>query len=608
MDLSEGNTEDPEDHETLLDFYYAQGARGRVFLFPESDVQTLDSQGAVVLSPSFLVKVIGKNPRPICNLSSGNNGVNQRMEDMEANENGYTTIPGIAELIVQSYINMVQHPEKYGISDVSKTDLAMLVADASDAFYRVAVAAKAVGMQCTRVANITIVPLCCTFGWRRSAEVFSHITASIVATFSSNLAEATFLKSSVNASTDHLSPALKRLLADTLPPHSHICKAHVDDFAIVDIMQDSRSVGAEKDLFWAIKAHLGHGSISVKKFLASSFWSDFHKVIGGWFDTETFEVTMPHDKVYVCEVIAILDSDAFSAEQQTFDIDLCATLRGKLRWALLAPKLGDSPALIGIEKYRQLGKSIKRKVLPRRFHGESQEMATAKFHNDMCVYRKLMYACRDNSSVATCSMASSMPLQQRLKIPGQSKWLVWLSGDFSVKGQPFGIEMFHKDYGSIKRYSVVQHPPETIAALRKALRGESVKHTAVMSSVLERLNKFFGELQYRELLAGRPCIVLEDNQGSQATMNSGYSANVLLQAIQLASNLRQSVDEAPMEAFYCNTENMSWMDKSSRMDEKFLVRMNQDLVDLGLEPWQYDEPAETVVAANEWLPHVAEQS
>ena len=40
------------------------------------------------------------------------------------------------------------------------------------------------------------------------------------------------------------------------------------------------------------------------------------------------------------------------------------------------------------------------------------------------------------------------------------------------------------------------------------------------------------------------------------------------------------------------------MDKSSRMDEKFLVRMNQDLVDLGLVPWQYDEPAETVVAAN----------
>ena len=128
-----------------------------------------------------------------------------------------------------------------------------------------------------------------------------------------------------------------------------------------------------------------------------------------------------------------------------------------------------------------------------------------------------------------------------------------------------------------------------------------------MSSVLERLNKFFGELQYRELLAGRPCIVLEDNQGSQATINSGYSANVLLQAIQLASNLRQSVDEAPMEAFYCNTENMSWMDKSSRMDEKFLVQMNQDLVDLGLVPWQYDEPVETVVEANEWLPHALYQ-
>ena len=110
-----------------------------------------------------------------------------------------------------------------------------------------------------------------TFGWRRSAEVFSHTTASIVVTFTSTLAKATFLKPSINASTDHLSPALQKLLADTLPPHSHSCKAHVDDFAIVDIMQNNRSVGAEKDLFWAIKAHLRHGSISIKKFFASSF-------------------------------------------------------------------------------------------------------------------------------------------------------------------------------------------------------------------------------------------------------------------------------------------------------------------------------------------------
>ena len=30
-----------------------------------------------------------------------------------------------------------------------------------------------------RVAGITIIPMCCTFGWERSAKVFSHITASI---------------------------------------------------------------------------------------------------------------------------------------------------------------------------------------------------------------------------------------------------------------------------------------------------------------------------------------------------------------------------------------------------------------------------------------------
>ena len=118
MDLSEGNTEDPIDHELLLDFYFAQAARGRCFLFPEFDIAVLDSQGSVVLSPSFLVRVLGKNPRPICNLSSAGNGVNQMMEDMEANDDGYTTIPGVAEVIVDIYINMVLNPQDYNIESV----------------------------------------------------------------------------------------------------------------------------------------------------------------------------------------------------------------------------------------------------------------------------------------------------------------------------------------------------------------------------------------------------------------------------------------------------------------------------------------------------------
>ena len=34
----------------------------------------------------------------------------------------------------------------------------------------------------------------------------------------------------------------------------------------------------------------------------------------------------------------------------------------------------------------------------------------------------------------------------------------------------------------------------------------------------------------------------------------------------MASNLRQAVDEAPMESYYCQTENMGIYDKSSRLD------------------------------------------
>ena len=52
----------------------------------------------------------------------------------------------------------------------------------------------------------------------------------------------------------------------------------------------------------------------------------------------------------LCEVIDILESDNFNSDATEFEIDHCATLCGKLRWALLATKLGDSPALINIEE------------------------------------------------------------------------------------------------------------------------------------------------------------------------------------------------------------------------------------------------------------------
>ena len=65
--------------------------------------------------------------------------MNQMMEDMEANDDGYTTIPGVAEMIVDSYINMVLNPQDYNIESVHDIDLAMLVADAADAFTRIGV-------------------------------------------------------------------------------------------------------------------------------------------------------------------------------------------------------------------------------------------------------------------------------------------------------------------------------------------------------------------------------------------------------------------------------------------------------------------------------------
>ena len=81
------------------------------------------------------------------------------------------------------------------------------------------------------------------------------------------------------------------------------------------------------------------------------------------------------------------------------------------------------------------------------------------------------------------------------------------------------------------------HPQATIDALRKALAGDSVKETAIVSTVCERLSKRMCAFQFREVIAGRPCICLEDSQGNVACINSGYSSRVLMQALQLASNL-----------------------------------------------------------------------
>ena len=122
----------------------------------------------------------------------------------------------------------------------------------------------------------------------------------------------------------------------------------------------------------------------------------------------------------------------------------------------------------------------------------------------------------------------------------------------------------------------------------------------------ERLNKLIGEFHFRDLIKGKPCMCLEDNQGSVACINSGYANNVHLQAMQLASNLRQAVDEAPMEASYCNTENMSWFDKTSKMEAEFCRKMNADLLNLGLTQWEEEQPNAAAQVILNWLPQALE--
>lgn len=602
-DLSFGNADDPEHEKVLLDFYFAQAARGRVLIFPPSDEQALNGLPALTICPSFLVFAIGKKPRPILNLSAANDGPNQRMADLEASTAGYTTVPKVSSQIVHTYVDMVLNPEKYDITNVHDIDLALFVADASDAFYRVPIAPELVGIQCARVAGYTIVPMCCTFGWKRSAEEFSHITAAIIAAHKSGLSKVSVLSPEAQkystepgASGEH---AADFIIGDLPETHLQSASGHVDDFLAISRVVGNSPAGAASDLLFAITSHLGLDGVSVKKFGESSFWSSLQKVIGAWFDTDTFSVTMPRDKIQ--QTLDILNSKEFGSGATVFPIDKCSSLRGKLRWALLASKMGDSASLIGIEKQRNVNGSSKRFVHPARHCGESQAMATKKFHNDLIFYKKLMEACLANPAVASCSMLSLLPLDQRLNIPGQSKHLVWLSGDFSKKAQSFGVEGWHASKGYFKKYCVIYHSPSIISSFEEAARGDAKRGEAIVSSVLERFNKFCAEFVFRDFIAGRPCIVLEDNQGSVACINSGYANNIHLQAMQLVSNLRQAVDEAPMEAFYTHTENMSFFDKSSRLDTKFVNRMNADLLSMGLKPWELIECRHITDSLTEWL-------
>jgi hypothetical protein len=369
----------------------------------------------------------------------------------------------------------------------------------------------------------------------------------------------------------------------------------VDDFAALELANKSRLKASAAQLAWSIKAMLGHDGLSLKKFVAGSFWSDFQRMIGAWFDTSTFTVTMPLEKIVAA--LDILLSDEFNGTFDDFQLAACASLHGKIRWACLCTPLGDCHFLINIERQRKGSEPGHRRVKAWRHTGESEEMALAKGRNDLLIRRVFLEACIRDPRLASTSMVNLMTLENRMLVPGQSKYLVWLSGDFSVLGQSFGFEATYPTH--IRLYSFLPHPEEIIVMLRAALNGDADKNgLIVVSTVLERQNKLMAEFQYRKEIAGRPCIVLDDNTGSVAAINSGYSRNVLTQVMQVVSSLRQSVDKTTMTAYYCNTHNMGIFDKTSRREHEWVARCNS-----GLEvPWSFVPPSKDAICISEWMP------
>ena len=334
---------------------------------------------------------------------------------------------------------MVLSPQTFSLEQLLSLMLTLIVMDADAAFFRIVVSPEAVGIQTARVAGYTIITRCCAFSWARSAVVFSHITVAVVALHKSEIDSAAFLTEGHSFNLLELTNAkLAQNVNKVNPVHSHLAIGHVDGTTGIEMSIGNPPKASAADLAWSVMAMLGYDSLSAKKLIASTIWSQFKKVIGAWCNVRTFTVTMPLDKIQ--QSLDIVNSGDFASHQVSFPIGSCATLRGKTRWPSLTTPPGDMPCLIKIERQRRPGEPGTRRIRPIRPSGESEQLALSKFRNDLLVRKVFFEATTANPCIASCSMASVLSIEDSLKIPGQSKALVWLSGDFSVLGQPWDIE------------------------------------------------------------------------------------------------------------------------------------------------------------------------
>ena len=137
-----------------------------------------------------------------------------------------------------------------------------------------------------------------------------------------------------------------------------------------------------------------------------------------------------------------------------------------------------------------------------------------------------------------------------------------ISGDFSKKGQSFGVELMHPTRGLLKFWSFLPHPERAKQSLELAMKGKATKGSAIVSTVLERQNKLMAEFQWEHLRVGIGQAVFDKNTGPMSCVNSNYSPNRHCQAMQLASSLRLSLDEGCMKSYYTSSKNMGFFDRT----------------------------------------------
>ena len=142
-----------------------------------------------------------------------------------------------------------------------------------------------------------------------------------------------------------------------------------------------------------------------------------------------------------------------------------------------------------------------------------------------------------------------------------------------------------------------------IAAFREAAAGNSRSLTseAIVSSVLERQNKAMAEWQFRDLLAGRPCIVWRTTGVRQTASTQGTPTMCTCRPCRWLQTCARQLMRYLWSPTTVRLKTWASMTSTAGWTSGLLKRMNAKLADLGMPQWEEVVVSEDVKQLSQWL-------